>query len=133
MKYTTKSLAFLVPVTLGNGLFAQTFDFPFVYSPDDPFPEVIIGLDLIGFADINVNYAARRWKFRNHPDATFPFLDFIESASVQFTLDEHEANSLDDTGRQRLQDILAPYANVFSDFGPPSTLGCVLSPLSNSS
>lgn len=101
---------------------AQTFSFPFVYSPDDPFPQVIIGIDLIGFADIDLNHATRTWRFRNGSDVSFPSIKSIEVAAVQFEISEQESNSLDETGRQRLQEVLTPYANVFVDHGPASTL-----------
>ena len=123
LQYNTRSYVLLVSVTIGNDQYSETFDFPFIYSPDEPFPEVMIGLDLIGYANIDVDYAKRHWCFRNHSDIKFPALNCISSHAVQFILQDGEATMVDNSVRQQLQEMMAPYAEVFEDFGPPSTLG----------
>lgn len=72
LRTPSSSLIFLVPVTLGEGLAARSFDFPFIYTPETPFDLTIIGLDLIAYADIDIDYARRNWCFRDCPEVKFP-------------------------------------------------------------
>lgn len=119
----SKCYTVMVNLTMGVGLTARTFDFPFLYTLDCPFETSILGLDFFEFADLDVDYKRRHWCFRDNPECKFPDVSSIETADVEFSLKENEADALDEAGKKMLQDVIAPFSEVFEDFGPPTTLG----------
>ena len=127
---TTSCHVLLLPLRLGEGAGARSINWKFIYTPHLIIDETIIGSDLFEELDIDVHYKTRGWCFRDNPSCVFPDrspelkkLPSIECAAAVFEPSTLETSALDEQGQQLVDGVLSNFPEVFTEYGPPSTLG----------